>query len=116
MDLISEGLKVNLKKELDICALKPKPNNRNLSRNKSIVGKYHSSLEESGSISKVDRKPLVVSPLNLAPKPNGAPRLIHDLSRFNRFVARGPKVKHLYLFKLSRNVSKNMFFYQAGSS
>ena len=76
LELISKGLKVNLKKELDVSKLKPKPNNRNIARNRSIVKNYLSCLEESGSISKVNFKPLVVSPLNLVPKSNGAPRLI----------------------------------------
>ena len=110
VNLVSEGLKVNLKKELDYSKLKPKPNNRNLVRNRPIVRRYLSSLEESGSISRVNFKPLIVSPLNLVPKPNGAPRLIHDLSRFNKFVSRGPKVKHMNIFKLSREFSNNTFF------
>ena len=90
LDLISEGLKVNLKKEFYFS--KPKPNNRNLIRDRSIVKKYLPSLEESGSISGADFKPFIVSALNLVPKLNSAPRLIHDLNRFNKFVARGPKV------------------------
>ena len=103
LELISEGPKVNFKRELDVSKLKPKPNNRNVARNRSIVRNYLSCLEESGSISKVDLQPLVVSPLNLVPKSNGAPRLIHDLSRFNKFVSRGPKAKHLNVFNLSKN-------------
>ena len=110
VNLVSEGLKVNLRKELDYSKLKPKPNNRNLVRNRPIVRRYLSSLEESGSISRVNFKPLIVSPLNLVPKPNSAPRLIHDLSRFNKFVSRGPKVKHLNIFKLSSKFSNNTFF------
>ena len=110
LELISEGLKVNLKKELDNSKLKPKPNNRNIARNRSTDRNYLSCLEESGSISKVDFKPLVVSPLNLVPKSNGAPRLIHDLSRFNKFVSRGPKVKHLNVFNLSKKFSNNTYF------
>ena len=110
LDLVSEALKVNLKKELDYSKLKLKPNSRNLVRNRPIVRSYLSSLEESGSISRVNFKPLIVSPLNLVPKPNGAPRFIHDLSPFNKFVSRGPKVKHLNIFKLSRNFSNNTFF------
>ena len=110
LELISEGLKVNFKKELDVSKLKPKPNNRNVARNRSIVRNYLSCLEESGSISKVDFKPLIVSPLNLVPKPNGAPHLIHDLSRFNKFLSRGPKVKHLNVFNLSKNFSNNTYF------
>ena len=51
-----------------------------------------------------------MSPLNLVPKPNGAPRLIHDLSCFNKFVSRAPKVKHQNIFNLSRNFSNNTFF------
>ena len=98
VDLVSEGLKVNLKKELDYSKFKPKPNNHNSVRNRPIVRRYLSSPEESGSISGVNFKPLIESPLNLVPKPNGAPRLIHDLSHFNKFVSRGPKVKHLNIF------------------
>ena len=64
VNLVSEGLKVNLKKELDYSKLKPKPNNHNLVRNRPIVRRYLSSLEESGSISRVNFKPLIVSPLN----------------------------------------------------
>ena len=37
LNLVSEGLKVNFKKDLDFSKLKPKPSNRNLIRNKSIV-------------------------------------------------------------------------------
>ena len=103
VNLVSEGLTVNLKKELDYSKLKPKPNNRNLLRNRPIVRRYLSSLEESGSISRVNFKPLIVSPLNLVPKPSGAPRLIHDLSCFNTFVSCGPEVKHLNILKLSSN-------------
>ena len=110
LNLISEGLKVNFIKDLDFSKLKPKPNNRNINRNKSIVRSYLNSLEESGSISKVNFIPSVISPLNLVPMPNGAPRPIHDLSRFNKFIAHGPKVKHLNIFNLSKNYSSNTFF------
>ena len=109
LNLVSEGLKVNFIKDLDFCKLKPKPNNCNINRNKSIVRSYFNSLEESGSISKVNFKSSVISPLNLVPMPNGAPRLIQDLSKFNKFIARGPKVKHLNIFNLSKNFSSNTF-------
>ena len=36
--------------------------------------------------------------------------MIHDLSRFNKFVSRGPKVKHLNVFDLSKNFSSNTYF------
>ena len=36
----------------------------------------------AGHMQKVDFMPLVASPLNLVPKANGSPRLIHDLSLF----------------------------------
>ena len=110
LDLVSEGLKVNVKEELDHSKLKPKPNNRNLVRNRPIVRSYLSSLEESGSISRVNFKPLIVASLKLVPKPNGAARLMQDLNRFNKFVSRGPKVKHLNILKLSRNFSNNTLF------
>ena len=110
VNLVSEGLKVNLKKELDYSKLKPKPNNRNLLGNRPIVRRYLSGLKESASISRVNFKRLIVSPLNLVPKPNSALSFIHDLSCFNKFVSRGPKVKHLNIFKLSSNFSNNTFF------
>ena len=110
LNFISEGLKVNFKKDLDFSKLKPKPKNRIINKNKSIVRKCLNSLEESGSISKVNFKPSVISPLNSLPKPNGSPCLIHDLSRFNKFIAHGPKVKHLNIFNLSKNFSSNTFF------
>ena len=59
---------MNLKKEPDLSCLKPKPNNRNTSKNRLIFRKYLSCLEESGFISRVNYKPPVVSPLNLVPK------------------------------------------------
>ena len=37
LNLVSEGQKVNFKKDLDFSKLKPKPNNRNIIRKKSIV-------------------------------------------------------------------------------
>ena len=52
----------------------------------------------------------MVLPLNLVPKPNGALCLIHDLSRFNKFVSRGPKVKYLNVSGLSQNLSSNTYF------
>ena len=78
--------------------------------NRRKRGKTRLVKQESGSISRVNFKPLIVSPLHLVPKPNGAPRLIHDLSRFNKFVSHGPKVKHLNILKLSSNFSNNTFF------
>ena len=110
LGLNQRNLEVNLKKELDVSKLKLKPNNRNIARNRSIVRNYLFCLKESGSISKVEFKPLVVFPPNLVPKSNGAPHLIHNLSRFNKFVSRGPKVKHLNVFNLSKNFSNNTYF------
>ena len=60
-----------------------------------MVRKLLVDLEEAGHIEKVNFKPLVISPLNLVPKSNGSPRLIHNLKALNRFVKRGPSVKHL---------------------
>ena len=82
LELISKGLKVNFNKEQDLSKLKAKPNSHNVVRNRSIVKNYFSSLEESCSISKVNFETLVVSPFNSVPKPNDAPRVIHDLNSF----------------------------------
>ena len=50
LNLVSKGLKVNFKKDLDFSKLKL--NNRNINNYKSIVRNYLNSLEESGSISR----------------------------------------------------------------
>ena len=67
-------------------------------KNCSVVHKILGNLKKAGQIEKVNFKPLVLSPLNLVPKSNGSPRLIHNLTKFkavNRFVKRGPSVEHL---------------------
>ena len=64
----------------------------------------------AGHMKKVDFKPSVVSPLNLVPKANGSPRLIHNLSLLNKFVQRGPKVKHINVINLAQKVSKKSYF------
>ena len=64
----------------------------------------------AGHVKKVDFQPLVVSPLNLVPKANGSPRLIHDLSLLNKFVQRGPKVKHINVLNLAQKFSKKSYF------
>ena len=50
-----------------------------MKKNCSVVRKLLGDLEEAGHIEKVDYKPLVISLLNLVPKSNGSPRLIHNL-------------------------------------
>ena len=47
VNLVSEGLKVNFKKDLNFSKLKPKPDNRIINRNKSIVRKYHPNCMEN---------------------------------------------------------------------
>ena len=64
----------------------------------------------AGHMKKVDFKPLVVSPLDLVPKANGSPHLIHDLSLLNKFVQRGPKVKHINILNLAQKFSKKIVF------
>ena len=44
----------------------------------------------AGHMQKVNFRPLVVSPLNVVPKANGSPCLIHDLILLNKFVQRDP--------------------------
>ena len=68
-------------------------------------------LEEAGHIERVNYKPLVISPLNLVPKSNGSPRLIHNLKVLNRFVKRGPSVKHLNVLELAKSeFSRKTYF------
>ena len=61
-------------------------------------------------VQKVNFRSLVVSPLNVVPKANGSPCLIHDLSLLNKFVKRGPKVKHINVLNLPQKSSKKSYF------
>ena len=67
-----------------------------------MVRKLLGDLEEAGHIEKVNCKPLIISPLNLVPKSNGSPRLIHNLKALNNFLKRGPSISLLI-----PNFSKN---------
>ena len=76
-----------------------------------MVRKLLGDLEEAGHVEKVDFKPLVISPLNLVPKSNGSPWLIHNLQALNRFVKRGPSVKHLNVLELAKSeFSRKTYF------
>ena len=82
-----------------------------MKRNCNIVRKLLGNLEEAGHIEKVNYKPLVVSPLNLVPKSNGSPRLIHNLKALNKFIKRGPSVKHLNVLELAKTeFSRETYF------
>ena len=65
-----------------------------------------------GTCKKVNFRPLhiVVSPSNVVPKANGSPHLIHNLSLLNKFVQRGPKVKHINVLNLRKKFSKKSYF------
>ena len=76
-----------------------------------MVRKFLGNLEEAGHIEKVNCKPLVISPLNLVPKSNGSPRLIHTLKALHNFVKRGPSVKHLNVRHLAKSeFSRKTYF------
>ena len=82
-----------------------------MKRNCNVVRKLLGNLEEAGHIEKVNYKPLVVSPLNLVPKSNGSPRLIHNLKALNKFIKRGPSVKHLNVLELAKTeFSRETYF------
>ena len=51
----------------------------------------------AGHIQKVNFRLFVVSSLNVVLKANGSPCLIHDLGLLNKFVGRGPDIKHINL-------------------
>ena len=95
LDLVENGIPVNLSHPLFPGDIKTRRNPRNVQNNFNIIENLISSLEMAGHVQKVDFKPLVFSPLNLVPKANGSPRLIQDLSLLNKFVQRGPEVKAL---------------------
>ena len=111
LNFVQYGIPVQLDSPLYSGDIKPKRNSRNVKKNCSVVRKLLGDLEEAGHVEKVDFKPLVVSPLNLVPKSNGSPRLIHNLKALNRFVKRGPSVKHLNVLELAKSeFSRKTYF------
>ena len=64
----------------------------------------------AGHVEKVNFRLSVVSLLNVVPKANGSPRLIHDLSLLNKFVQRGSEVKHINVLNLASKFSKKSYF------
>ena len=110
-NFVHYGIPLQLDSPLYSGDIKPKRNSRNVKNNCSLVRKLLGDLEEAGHIEKVDFKPLVVSPLNLVPKSNGSPRLIHNLKALNRFVKRGPSVKHFNVLELAESeFSRKTYF------
>ena len=103
LDFVKSGIPVHLDSPLYPGDIKPKQNSKNVKRNYSVVRKLLGDLEEAGHIEKVNCKLLVISPLNLVPKSNGSPRLIHNLKALNSFVKRGPSVKHLNVLHLAKS-------------
>lgn len=103
LDFVKSGIPVQLDSPLFPGDIKTKRNSKNVKKNCNVVRKLLGDLEEAGHIEKVNFKPLVVSPLNLVPKSNGSPRLIHNLKLFNRFVKRGPSVKHLNVLNIAKS-------------
>ena len=74
-----------------------------MKKNCCVVRKLLGDLEEAGYIEKVNFKPLVISPLSLVPKSIESPGLIHNVKALNRFVKRGPSVKHLEVLHLAKS-------------
>ena len=84
---------------------------KNIKKNCSVVFKLLGNLEEPGHIEKVNFKPLAIFLLNLVPKSNSSPGLIHNLKALNRFVKRGPSVKHLNVRELAKSeFSRKTYF------
>ena len=111
LNFVQYGIPVQLDSPLYSGDIKPKRNSRNVKKNCSVVRKLLGDLEKAGHVEKVDFKPLVISPLNLVPKRNGSPRLIHNLKALNRFVKRGPSVKHLNVLELAKSeFSRKTYF------
>ena len=111
LDFVKSGIPVHLDSPLYPGDIKPKRNSKNVKRNCSVVRKLLGDLEEAGHIEKVNCKPLIISPLNLVPKSNGSPRLIHNLKALNNFVKRGPSVKHLNVLNLAKSeFSRKTYF------
>ena len=82
-----------------------------MKRNSNVVRKLLGDLEKAGHIDKVNFKPLLISPLNLVPKSNGSPRLIHNSKALKIFFKRGPSVKHLNVLELAKTeFSRKTYF------
>ena len=110
LSYVKSGIPVQLDSPLYSGDIKPKRNSKNV-KNCSVVHNLLGDLEEAGHIERVNYKPLVISPLNLVPKSNGSPRLIHNLKVLNRFVKRGPSVKHLNVLELAKSeFSRETYF------
>ena len=55
----------------------------------------------AGHMQKVNFRPLVVLPLNVVPKANGSPHLIHNLSLLNKICSKRSKSKAYQCIKFS---------------
>ena len=103
LDILEKGIPINFKAGFHPDEIRPTPNSRSVNNNKVVVSKVLSALVASGHVSPVTYKPTVLSPISVTPKVNGSPQLIHDLSRLNRGVVRGPRCYQPDLFQLSRS-------------
>ena len=110
LNLVEKRIPVNSPHPLFPGDIKTKRNSRNIQKNFNVIRNLISSLEMAGHMQKVNFRPLVVSPLNVVPKADGSPSLIHDLSLSNKFVQRGPKVKHINVLNLAKKFSKKSYF------
>ena len=111
LDFVKSGIPVHLDSPLYPGDIKPKRNLKNSKRNCGVVRKLLGNLEEAGHTEKVNCKPSVISPLNLVPKSNGSPRLVHNSKALNNFVKTGPSVKHLNLLHLAKSeFSRKTYF------
>ena len=90
LNLVEKGIPVNLSHPLFTGDIKTRRNSKNIQDNFNVIKNLITSLQMAGQMQKVNFRPLVISPLNVVPKANGSPRLIHDLSLLNKFVQRGP--------------------------
>ena len=111
LDFVKSGIPVQLQSPLFPGDIKMKQNSKNVKRNSNVVRRLLGDLEEAGHIEKVNFKLLVVSPLNLVSKSNGSPRLIHNLKALNKFIRRGPSVKHMNVLELAKTeFSRKTYF------
>ena len=110
LNLLKKRIPVNLSHPFFPGDIKSRRNPKNIQNNFNIIKNLISSLEMAGHVQKVNARPLVVSPLNVVLQANGSPHLIHDLSLLNKFVQRGPKVKHINVLNLARKFSSKSYF------
>ena len=106
LNLVKFGIPVQFDSSLYNGDIKRKRNSKNVEKNCSVVRKLLGDLEEAGHLEKVNFKPLVIFPLNLVPKSNDSPRLIHNLTLFHIGRADSALLQIVFLIAFLRDAAE----------